>query len=239
MASVENAGGASPLEGVVVPRASPGIDDMLDAAAEPLARHVRRISDSEAVDNVAAAIAIDGGNDADADADADGGSADDGGDIRPSSSGTGSGTGGGGDDKVSDRANRGVEAILQVAASADEEDEAAATDAPKSVGTLRPRPHRPVADGGSGGGGGGGGGGNNRPKEGKGGPQRAPPLQRPGMPPPPPPGGYPGPSGAYHHPYGPSPYYCEYDCGYFQLPINIVFIVCLDCNVACNLQYRR
>ena len=60
MASVENAGGASPLEEVVVPRASPGIDDMLDAAAaEPPARHVRRISDSEAVDTVAAAIAMD------------------------------------------------------------------------------------------------------------------------------------------------------------------------------------
>lgn len=237
MASVENAGGASPLEEVVVPRASPGIDDMLDAAAaEPPARHVRRISDSEAVDTVAAAIAMDGGNDADADADADanGGAADDGDDIRPSGSGSGSGTGGGGDDKDSDRANRGVEAILQVAASADEEDEAAAADALKSVGPLRPRPHRPVADGGSG-----GGGGNNRPKEGKGGHQRAPPPQRPGIPPPPPPGGYPGPSGAYHHPYGPSPYYCEYNCGCFQLPINIVFIVCLDCNLACNLQYRR
>ena len=238
MASVENAGGASPLEGVVVPRASPGIDDMLDAAAEPPARHVRRISDSEAVDTVAAAIAIDGGNDADADADADanGGAADDGDDIRPSGSGSGSGTGGGGDDKNSDHANRGVEAILQVAASADEEDEAAAAaaDALKSVGPLRPRPHRPVADGGSG-----GGGGNNRSKEGKGGHQRAPPPQRPGIPPPPPPGGYPGPSGAYHHPYGPSPYYCEYDCGCFQLLINIVFIVCLDCNLACNLQYRR
>ena len=216
MASVENAGGASPLEEVVVPRASPGIDDMLDAAAEPPARHVRRISDSEAVDTAAAAIAMDGGNDADAVAGANGGAADDGDDIRPS--GSGSGTGGGDDDKDSDRANRGVEAILQVAASADEEDEAAATDAPKSVGPLRPRPQRPAADGGSGGGGGGG---NNRPKEGKGGPQRAPPPQRPGMPPPPPPGGYPGPSGAYHHPYGPPPYYCEYECGCFHLACSI------------------
>ena len=219
MVSVENAGGASPLEEVVVPRASPGIDDMLDAAAEPPARHVRRISDSEAVDTAAAAIAMAGGNDsnADADANANGGAADDGDDIRPSGSGTG--TSGGDNDKDSDRANRGVEAILQVAASADEEDEAAATDAPKSVGPLRPRPHRPAADGGS------GGGGNNRPKEGKGGPQRAPPPQRPGMPPPPPPGGYPGPSGAYHHPYGPPPYFCEYDYDCFHLACSILYFI--------------
>jgi len=203
MASVENARGASPIEEVVVPRASPGIDDMLEAAAaaEPPARHVRRISDSEAADTAAAAVAADGGNDAAAASGSAGGD-----DIRPSGggaggSGSGSGSGsGGGDDGKDVSANRGVEAILQVAASADEEDNAAATGAPKSVSPLRPRPHRPMADGGSGGGGGG-----NRPKEGKGGPQPPPQRVPPGMPPPPP-GGYPGP-GTYHHPYGPPSYY--------------------------------
>ena len=187
MASVENAGGASPLEQeAVVPRASPGIDDMLEeaAAAEP-PRHVRRISDSEALDAAATAAAA---QDTTGGADSD--------DIRPSGGSPGSGRG---DDNSNreDGANRGVEAILKVAASADEGDAvAAASTSPKSVSPLRPRPHRPSAADGA----------NRKSKEEKG----PPPPQRvpPGMPPPP--GGYSGPVGAYHHPYGPPPYYCKY-----------------------------
>lgn len=190
MASVENAGGASPHEQeAAVPRASPGIDDMLEeaAAAEP-PRHVRRISDSEALDAAAASATQDTKGGADSD------------DIRPSGGSPGSGRGD--DNNKVDGANRGVEAILKVAASTDEGDAAAAAAAasttPKSVSPLRPRPHRPsTADGANT---------SSRSKGEKG----LPPPQRipPGMPPPPP-GGYPGPSGAYHHPYGPPPYYCK------------------------------
>ena len=204
MASVENAGGASPLEQeAVVPRASPGVNDMLEevAGVEP-PRHVRRISDSEVLESAAA----------DADAAAatqatDGGAADSD-DIRPSGGSPGSGSGD--DNNKDDGANRGVEAILKVAASTDDGDDAATrSTAPKNVSPLRPRPHRPTADGGS------GGGGANRSKGEKG----PPPPQRvpPGMPPPPP-GGYPGPAGAYHHPYGPPPYYCKY-CNVFTMEL--------------------
>ena len=146
MASVENAGGASPLEQeAVVPRASPGVNDMLEevAGVEP-PRHVRRISDSEVLESAAA----------DADAAAatqatDGGAADSD-DIRPSGGSPGSGSGD--DNNNDDGANRGVEAILKVAASTDDGDDAATrSTAPKNVSPLRPRPHRPTADGGSGG----------------------------------------------------------------------------------------